>query len=198
MPDVIDDLDRVLGYADAVADPEPEATQIGPDMFVVPFWTPQMCAAVVRAAEAIGGFSPDDTDPVPGQEVSLAAISPRLFEAFQDDLGVRLWPALRRQWPLIDYHGLRDAFVIRYAIGEQEELRLHHDVAQVSASMPLNDGYSGAVLEFPRQGVTNESVPIGSLLVWPSLVTHPHRTTQLVNGVKYGLTVWFELPEQYA
>mgnify|MGYP000700423574 CR=1 FL=1 len=31
--------------------------------------------------------------------------------------------------------GLRDAFVIRYALGEQESLRIHHDVAQVSASV---------------------------------------------------------------
>lgn len=198
MPGVTDDLERVLGYADAATDPSPEATEIGPDMFVVPFWTVQMCSAVVRAAEAVGGFSPHDDDPVPGHEVSLAAISPRLYEAFQDDLGVRLWPALRRHWPLIDYHGLRDAFVIRYAPGEQEELRLHHDVAQVSASMPLNDDFTGAVLEFPRQGASNVGVPVGSLLVWPSLVTHPHRTTRLESGVKYGLTVWFELPEQYA
>lgn len=198
MPVVMDDLQRVLGYDGAVATDTPDSSEIGPDLFVVPFWTPEMCSAVVRAAEAVGGFAPEESDPVPGHEVSLAAISPRLFEAFQDDLGRRLWPVLRRHWPLIDYHGLRDAFVIRYALGEQEELRLHHDVAQVSASMPLNDDYEGAVLEFPRQGVTNESVPVGSLLVWPSLVTHPHRTTRLESGVKYGLTVWFELPEQYA
>lgn len=194
----MDDLERVLGYADAIADDAPVATEIGPEMLVVPFWTPEMCSAVIRAAEAVGGFAPQGDDPVPGQEVSLAAISPRLFEAFQDDLGLRLWPVLRDHWPLIDYHGLRDAFVIKYAVGEQEELRLHHDVAQVSASMRLNDGYDGAILEFPRQNVSNADVPIGSLLVWPSLVTHPHRSTRLERGVKYGLTVWFELPEQYA
>ena len=32
------------------------------------------------------------------------------------------------------------------------------------------------------------------MLVWPSLVTHPHETAQLDAGVKYALTVWFELP----
>jgi hypothetical protein len=195
--DRTDDLVRVLGYVDAFDD-RVGTTEIGPDMYVVPFWTPRMCAAVIRAAEAVGGFEQHADDPVPGHEVSLATISPRLYEAFQDDLGMRLWPQLREHWPLIDYHGLRDAFVIRYAPGEQEELRLHHDVAQVSASMKLNDDYTGAVLEFPRQGVSNAGVPIGSLLVWPSLVTHPHGTDRLTSGVKYGLTVWFELPEQYS
>ena len=36
--------------------------------------------------------------------------------------------------------------------------------------------------------------PVGSLLAWPSLVTHPHETAPLRAGVKYGLTVWFDLP----
>jgi hypothetical protein len=37
-------------------------------------------------------------------------------------------------------------------------------------------------------------VPVGALLAWPSLVTHPHESTPLVSGVKHSLTIWFELP----
>ncbi len=127
----VDDLARVLGYQGAV-DERGGISELGPDLLVVPFWTPPFCAAVVRAAELVG-FDSDPDDPVPGHEVSLATISPRLYEAVQDDLGRRIWPQLQEVWPLIDYHGLRDAFVIRYAMGEQESLRVHHDVAQVSA-----------------------------------------------------------------
>lgn len=39
----------------------------------------------------------------------------------------------------------------------------------------------------------NSSVPVGTLLAWPSLVTHPHRSTPITNGVKYSLTIWCEL-----
>ncbi len=192
----VDDLLRVLAYEDAI-DHSDDLQVVGPEMMVLPFWTPEMCAAVIRAAEAVGGFSPQPDDPVPGHEVSLAAISPRLFESVENDLGMRVWPVLRREWPLIDYHGLRDVFVIKYSAESQTELRIHHDVAQVSASVKLNDGYEGAELDFPRQGFTNRELPIGSLLVWPSLVTHPHQTRPLVSGVKYALTIWFELPAQY-
>jgi hypothetical protein len=191
-PDDLDDLDRVLGYRGAV-DEQGVVTALAPDLMILPFWRPSFCAAVVRAAELVG-FAAHPEDPVPGHEVSLAAISPRLYEAVQDDLGRRIWPRLRTVWPLIDYHGLRDAFVIRYARGEQEELRPHHDVAQVSASVKLDDGYVGADLHFPRQGVDNRSAPVGALLAWPSLVTHPHESTPLVSGVKHSLTIWFELP----
>jgi predicted 2-oxoglutarate/Fe(II)-dependent dioxygenase YbiX len=67
----------------------------------------------------------------------------------------------------------------------------------VSASVKLNDSYEGAELDFPQQSFTNRDVPVGSLLAWPSLVTHPHQTLPLTGGIKYGLTIWFELPEQY-
>lgn len=195
----LDDLQRILGYLDAEPDPEvdperDELRRIGDEVYATRFWTPAFCRAVIRAAEAIGAFEPQPDDPVPGHEISLAAISPRLFEAFEQDLGMRLWPRLHTVWPYIDYHGLRDAFVIRYALGEQEHLRMHHDVAQVSASLKLNDGFEGGELSFPRQGVDNTSLEVGELIVWPSLVTHPHQGSQLVSGVKYGLTIWFELP----
>jgi hypothetical protein len=190
--DGLDDLARVLGYQGAM-DERTGVEVIGPELLVVPFWTPEFCRAVIRAAELVG-FAPDPDDPVPGHEVSLAAISPALYQAVERDLGVRIWPQLQQVWPLIDYHGLRDAFVIRYAPGEQESLREHHDVAQVSAAVKLNDGYEGAELRFPRQGVDNRDVPVGALLAWPSLVTHPHEAASLRRGVKHSLTIWFELP----
>lgn len=193
VPGDVDDLVRVLGYVDAVDD-RVGITQVAPELLLLPFWTPTFCRAVIRAAEAVGGFAPHPDDPVPGHEVSLAVISPRLYAAVQDDLGARVWPQLQQEWPLIEYHGLRDAFVIRYAAGEQESLRLHQDIAQVSATVRLNDGYDGAELVFPRQGYDNGGQPVGSLLAWPSLVTHPHEVAPLRSGVKYGLTLWFELP----
>lgn len=189
----VGDLDRILGYRGA-EDDDGELVEVASDLYLLPFWTADFCDAVVRAAEATGAFRPDPEDPVPGHEVSLAAISPQLFAAVQDDVGGRIWPQLRSVWPLIEYQGLRDAFVIRYAPGEQESLRLHQDVAQVSGTVRLNDGYEGAAVHFPRQGYDNSEQPVGSLLVWPSLVTHPHEALPLRSGVKYGLTVWCELP----
>jgi hypothetical protein len=186
------DLEMILGYRGAID--AGDASELAPDILSMPFWTPEFCDVIIRAAEATGAFDSDPSDPVPGHEVSLAVISPRLFEAVENDIGIRMWPAIKNWWPLVDYHGLRDVFVIKYAIGQQEELRLHHDVAQVSASIKLNDNYTGGVLEFPRQSFDNASVPIGSLIAWPSLVTHPHASVPLRSGVKYSLTVWCELP----
>jgi len=189
------DIERIFGYADAVDDSSPLRV-VAPEMVVVSFLTRQFCSALIRTAEACGGFDQHPDDPVPGHELSLTQISPRLFDALQNDLGSRIWPQLQQQWQHIDYFGLNDAFIIKYQQGAQEELRLHHDVAQVSGSVKLNDDYTGAELEFPRQGYSNAELPVGSLLVWPSLVTHPHRSARIASGTKYSLTLWFELPLQ--
>ncbi len=187
------ELESLFGYQSAI-DGRVELMMLDEDMVVVPCWTREFCELLIKAAEATGGFSANEFDPVPAHEISLAAISPSLFERVQDDFGSRIWPKLKTVWPLIDYHGINDAFIIKYEVGHQEELRIHHDVAQVSASIKLNDSYQGAVLEFPRQSKTNESVPVGSMLAWPSLVTHPHASTPIQSGVKYSMTIWFELP----
>jgi len=168
--------------------------EVGNEMFVLPFLTPVYCSALIGAAEAAGGFEPDPGDPVPGHEISIARLSPVVHEAMEQDIGMRIWPQLRRHWGYIDYHGINDAFIIKYERGGQESLRMHHDVAQVSMSVKLNDGYSGAELEFPRQRGTNADLAVGELLVWPSLVTHPHASRPITDGVKYSLTIWCELP----
>lgn len=189
-------MTRLFGYVGAVPEGAADATpvEVASEIYRVPFWTPEFCALIVRAAEAVG-FEPDPDDPVPGHEVSLATISPALFTAVERDVGGRVWPQLQSVWPLIEYRGLRDAFVIRYRSGEQQSLRLHQDVAQVSATVRLNDGYEGAALTFPRQGYDNRDLAVGDLIAWPSLVTHPHEAAALESGVKYGLTIWCELPD---
>jgi hypothetical protein len=192
------DLENLLGYVGAREGGDaPVPVEVAPDILTMPFWTPEFCALVVRAAEATGTFAPDADDPVPGHEVSLAAIAPALYAHLENDIGRRMWPAIRGWWPLVDYHGLRDAFVIKYEKGGQEELRMHHDVAQVSASIKLNDGYEGGALAFARQKWNTSGLPVGALVAWPSLVTHPHAGEPLVSGTKYSLTIWCELPLAY-
>ena len=109
----MDDLERILGYRDAAdpaLTPDTEPRVIGNELLAIPFWTPTFCQSLIRAAEAVGAFEPQPDDPVPGHEVSLAVISPRLYAAVEQDLGERLWPVLQQEWPYIEYFGLRDAF----------------------------------------------------------------------------------------
>jgi hypothetical protein len=192
----VDDLNTrgLLTYDGAIASIAPRARSVAPEIVAMPFWTSAFCASVVDAAEAADRWASDDADPVPGVEVSLATLLPRLFLRVEDHVGAIVAPALREVWPEFAWNGLTDAFVIKYEAGVAPSLPLHHDVAQISGSVRCNDGYTGGALEFPRQQWDNAGVPVGDLVAWPSLVTHPHRALAVDTGVKYGLTLWFALP----
>ncbi len=187
-------LARLVRY-DGAVDPRTTLRRLHDDIVVVPFWTPAFCAALIDAVEAANAWGRDPQDPVPGHEVSLPLVSPRLYAHVEAHWRTRVWPLLQQVWPMIDFVGFRDAFVIAYSPQASPELRLHQDVGQVSASVKLNDGYVGGRLHFPRQGVGNDDVAVGELVAWPSLVTHPHRSTPVTAGVKYGLTIWCEIPD---
>ncbi|MEK7411462.1 MAG: hypothetical protein AAB327_08805, partial [Actinomycetota bacterium] len=58
-----DDLQRVLGYVDAVDD-RLGTTKLGDDLVTIPFWNPRFCQALIRAAETVGGFDAQAGDPV--------------------------------------------------------------------------------------------------------------------------------------
>jgi hypothetical protein len=187
------ELALVLGYEGA-ARSDGGVLVVAPEILVTSLWTLEMCAAVIRAAEACGAWGSDVDDPVPGLEVSLATISPRLFAHVEEHLEREIVPRWRTVWPEFAWNGLHDAFVIKYAAGEYGDLPLHHDVAQISGAARLNDGYAGGALEFPRQQWANDVADAGDLVAWPSLVTHPHRSRPVTRGVKYSLTIWTRLP----
>jgi hypothetical protein len=188
-----DDVARLLGYRDAIA--TSPLRWLDTDVVALGLWTPAMCRTVIRAAEAANEWTSDPDDPVPGNEVSLARISPVLYESLAAHLSGVILPELNTVWPLVEFGGLVDAFVIRYLPSHQSDLRVHHDIAQLSSAVRLNEGFDGGVLEFPRQAINNDSLAVGELLAWPSLVTHPHRSTPVTSGVKYSLTIWWDTPD---
>lgn len=171
------------------------AREAAPEILTMACWTPEACHDLIAVVEAANRWAPDPDDPVPGLEVSLRTIDPALIDRLEADLRATVWPRLVAHWPEVAVTPIHDAFVIRYEPGPlTDHLPLHHDVAQISASMRLNRGFTGGELVFPRQEWDSRDVGIGDLVVWPSLVTHPHGGATVRTGVKYGLTVWFALP----
>ena len=67
---------------------------------------------------------------------------------------------------------------------------MHSDISLVSGSVKLNDEYEGGELYFPRQNFSNKDIPVGKCILFPSQVTHPHTSTELLSGTKWSLTMW--------
>lgn len=151
----------------------------------------EYCIDLIEAGEEMGSWNPLDKDAYPGQEVRLRNLPNREFlDVFYQAYRSKIVPVAEKIWKPMRMHDIRDLFIIKYSMDSQRNLPLHHDMSLISGSMKLNEEYEGAELEFPRQGISNKDFPVGSIVLWPSSVTHPHRCNDLISGNKYSLTMW--------
>lgn len=163
-------------------------TVLDRDMILIDFMTESQCEDMIRLADSHGGWGSMYGDKFPAQEIRIRELG--LWEAMEDHWRKVVFPICERYWHPLEMYGLRDAFVMRYALDTQTSLALHHDASLVTGSVKLNDDYLGAELYFPRQKVTNIDIPVGKCILFPGQVTHGHTCTELTHGVKYSLTMW--------
>jgi len=157
------------------------------DMLLIDFLTEEKCQEMIQLAED-QNFHSHYADNVPSQDLTLKEIG--LWKELEKHWNSVIYDIVYKHWNPCHMYGLRDAFLIKYTMDGQKELRLHNDASLVTGSVKLNDDYTGGVLSFPRQGITNEDIPIGKLILFPGQVTHGHTSTELLSGTKYSLTIW--------
>lgn len=176
--------------------------EVAPDILAIPFWQEGFCRMLVEASELLGGdFRPYEKDvannAAPGQELRIDLVDPRIAEAFEQDIQQRAVPVIRKHWWPLKPGKVRMPFVLRYSADTQASLDPHHDAAMVSFAMLLNRDYDGGALAFPRQHWDSRDVEIGTLLAFPSQVTHVHRVEPVASGTRYAMTAWMAPPNQY-
>ena len=160
---------------------------IDDDMIMMDFLTPEKCQEMIKLAED-QEFHCHYADNVPSQDLRLKEIG--LWNELEKHWNKTVYDVVYKYWEPCHMYGLRDAFIIKYTMDGQKSLRLHNDASMVTGSVKLNDDYTGGVLKFPRQGITNEDIPIGKLILFPGQCTHGHTSTELLSGTKYSLTIW--------
>jgi len=181
-----------MSYVDSIY-MKPKVQQVAQDILQVEFWKPEMCRAVIEAADSIDRYESRPNDPIPGQELRIDQISPDLYRSFCTHWKVVLQPILEdfyRMPSSMWFTGWKVPFVIKYTPTTQRELPVHWDDSLITGTVKLNDGHDGGDLEFPRYGFSNRSCPVGSILLWPSGIQHIHRSTPVTRGTKYSLVAW--------
>ena len=157
------------------------------DILLIDFMSKDMCENMISLAED-KQFKIMEGDIVPAQELRLKEIN--LWDELEKHWMKTVYDIIHEYWYPCHMTGLRDAFIIKYEMDKQRELRLHNDASLVTGSVKLNDDYEGGVLEFPRQKINNKDIPVGKCILFPGQVTHGHLSTQLTKGTKYSLTLW--------
>lgn len=158
------------------------------DMLIVNFMTQSQCEDLINIADKHGNWGSLNYDKFPAQEIRMKELG--LFDELENHWKKNLYPIIEEYWRPILMYGLRDAFVMRYAMDTQTSLANHHDASLVTGSVKLNDDYEGAELIFHRQNISNKNIPVGRCILFPGQVTHGHECMELKSGVKYSLTMW--------
>ena len=185
-------IQRLIAYENAEAGGY--WCEVAPDIVTVPFWRAGFCRTLIEAAETVGGFQPYRRDVLdnsaPGQELRIDRIDRRFAERFEADFRRRILPIVRTHWWPLKAGKIRMPFVLRYSPDTQASLDPHHDAAMVSFAMMLNADYRGGLLTFPRQHWDSHGVAVGTLVAFPSRVSHVHWVTPVTEGTRYAMTVW--------
>ena len=163
-------------------------TKLKDDILLIDFLTPSMCDSIIELSERHGGYKNDEGDDVPGQEIRLHEIG--LSEKLEFHWQKCVAPILHEEFHPCNYYGIRDAFIIKYTMQGQRDLRLHSDASLVTGSIKLNSSYTGGELYFPRQDLSNKDIPVGDCILFPGQVSHPHTSKELESGTKFSLTIW--------
>ena len=158
------------------------------DMLLVDFMTQEQCERMIEIADIHGGWGSLSYDKFPAQEIRLKELG--LWEELDKYWQEYIVPLTEKYWKPLQMYGLRDGFVMRYALDTQVNLNLHHDASLVTGSVKLNDDYVGAELIYPRQGISNVDIPVGKMILFPGQLTHGHECLPLKQGIKYSLTIW--------
>lgn len=163
---------------------------LGPEIVGMPFLSPRSARALAEAAHAAPGWQPLPGDNVPGDELRLKSFDAGRAAQVEEAVNMHLASMVGSFWRPAKWPGVGDQFFIRYAPGRQPSLRLHEDNSCISCSIKLRAACGGGVLWFPRQNFTDENIPVGWLIAWPSRITHPHRVMPVSKGRRMSIVVW--------
>ena len=185
-------MERLVTYDGAEA--EGPWREVANDIIVLPFWTPDFCREVIRAADLLNEYKSLDGDvqnnAAPGQETRFNRISPRFAENFESHFRRRVAPIVRQHWWPLNLGRNRMPFVLKYSPDEQPSLDPHHDASMISMTIALNDDYEGGLLTFPRQHWDSREITAGMMVVFPGRVTHVHWVLPVTAGKRYSAAAW--------
>jgi hypothetical protein len=177
----------------------PKVEEVATDILCIQFWKPEFCKIIIDSADQINQYESRPQDPVPGQELRIDEISRDLYISFCKHWKYVIQPILSdyymlptEQW----FMGWKIPFIIKYEMNKQRYLRPHMDGSLLTGTIRLNEEYTGGELVFPRQKYKNTSVPVGSIIIWPSSIQHIHYSDELRSGTKYSLVAWTKMDKK--
>jgi hypothetical protein len=77
------------------------------------------------------------------------------------------------------------AFVVKYSMDGQKDLKPHHDSSTYTVNVCLNKDFEGGGCNFVRSDKTIVNKDIGSMILHPGRLTHYHQGRPITDGTRY-------------
>lgn len=77
------------------------------------------------------------------------------------------------------------AFVVKYSMEGQKDLRPHHDSSTYTVNICLNDEFEGGGCNFIKTNQTIKNKDVGSIIIHPGKLTHYHKGISITDGTRY-------------
>ena len=164
--------------------------EVADGILSIPFFSVEECARLVAETKESDSWAPLPGDNVPGDELRIKTHQAVMFASIEDELKKRLEGVIKQRWNPCVWKSVKDLFLIRYSRKAQPSIRLHEDQSYFSCSIVLKRACDGGDLYFPRQRYNDRLVEVGTLLVWPSRITHPHCVSPVKKGSRVSMVVW--------
>ena len=161
---------------------------IANEMLLIDYKTSEQCKEWIDISENHGGWDPHPDDDFPSHDIHLKKLG--LWKEAEQHWSEVVAPIIQKYWKPMKHYHLRKAYTMKYSEDTQLSLGLHCDAAMVTGSVKLNDDYEGGILHWPRQEFNNSHIPVGKMILFPSMVTHGHYVDELTKGTKYSATFW--------
>ena len=164
--------------------------EVADGILSIPFFSVEECRQLVAETKESVLWAPLPGDNVPGDELRIKNYREAMFSSIENELKKRLESVIQQRWNPCVWKPVKDLFLIRYSSKAQPSIRLHEDQSYFSCSIVLKRACNGGDLYFPRQRYNDRLVEVGTLLVWPSRITHPHCVSPVKKGSRVSMVVW--------
>jgi hypothetical protein len=166
-----------------------EKNGISMEMYTWPLVTEVFCRDIISKAEEYGQWTNNRHDNYPTHDILLKDFG--YDEIYNNILNEYAHPTVRYIWSVVGKQWenmVCENFIVKYdnvSDGFQNYLDIHHDLADYTLVLSLNEDYEGGGTWFPRQRILLKK-PAGNITLHP-ILTHRHGARAVVDGIRYVL-----------
>jgi|TARA_R110000824_G_scaffold106642_2_gene252268 hypothetical protein len=165
-------------------------TQGHTNIFSFDLLSRQGCDFLINLAEAKGGWTRNRHENYPTMDMLIEDIGMKeaydnfILKEFVCPAANHLWKLEGSKWK--PSNCTAETFLVKYDTTQQSHLSLHHDAANYTCVVALNDDFEGGGTYFDRQKLLLRG-KVGGATLHPGEITHRHGARTVTEGVRYVL-----------